>query len=204
MKGIATSIVITIISVVLVIFILVISLLMSKETIIGLSCKNNLKEKLDKIKYRSCEMNYEDLEHIEYLDTSCVKKITFNIIEEKSKLLFEIKGKDTNYIYDTACPHGFYGNVFFNFSLAGDPKTLEIEKNSYFFLITPHNAKLIFCQGIPEECKNFDKKNCASQKGCFWRRTETSEFCDGTPVSCYELTENECRNQKGCEIITWA
>jgi len=199
MKGIATSIVITIIFVVLVIFIIVAYIPITKEFITILSCKNDLNEILDKIKYESCEMNDMDLEYIEKLGTSCVDKIIYKSDEKELELSLKLK-KEKKYIYDVSCPQGFYDYVFFDFSLAGDKEELKIKEKSYSFLISPKKAKLVFCQGLPNDCEDFNNENeCKKQLGCYWNID--SKACLGDPKSCYDLKEEECQKQKGCEPL---
>jgi hypothetical protein len=199
MKGVSVSVIITIIFVVLVILTIVAFIPTLKENTVNSYCKQNFLEIIDEIKYRSCQMNDMDLEYTEKIDTTCIQLLKFqDQNSETPALLFKIKESNKEYVYDTGCPKGFYGYVSFDFSLAGDERELKIQKNSYSFLISPKKAKLIFCQGVPDECKIFnDEKSCENQIGCSW----SVNTCSGNPKSCYELKEDECQNQKGCETI---
>jgi hypothetical protein len=156
-------------------------------------------EKMDKIKYRSCEMSDVDLEYTEKVDTACIQQLENQRDNEKPVLLFKIKGSNKKYEYDTSCPSGFFGYVSFDFSLAGNEKELKIQKDSYSFLISPKKVKLIFCQGAPNDCETFNnnENGCKNQIGCSW--DTNTKTCSGNPKSCYELNENECKQQKGCE-----
>ncbi|MEM5776897.1 MAG: hypothetical protein QXJ06_00420 [Candidatus Aenigmatarchaeota archaeon] len=192
-----TSIVIAIIVTCLIILGLVFSVLLSGKTVVQQQCFNELKEKLDKIKLRACEMNDEDIEFVVKIDMSCVKQIIYKAGDSPHLDIF-FKEKDKEYKYDLMCPEGFYGAVFFDFSLAGEINKINIEEKIYNFLVSQNKVKVVFCEGYSEDCKDIkNKEDCLKQIGCSWDET----ICVGTSKSCYDIERGLCEKQKGCSLI---
>ena len=201
MKGISVSIVITIIFVVLIILTIVAFVPSLKEIVVNSYCRHNFIEEVKGIVYEACEMDDVSLEDNKIIDTSCFQELRFETREDAAKLVFKLKESSKEEYVETTCPNRPYTYVSFDFSLAGDANVLKTKKNSYNFLILPKMVKLIFCQGMPDECKTFngDENGCKKQIGCSW--DQNTNTCSGNPKSCYQLNDEECKRQKGCEPV---
>ncbi|MEM2174856.1 MAG: hypothetical protein QXI58_04460 [Candidatus Micrarchaeia archaeon] len=194
MKGIAVTVTITIIFIVLAIITMVAFMPAFQEATKVNYCKTALIEDLEKIKYKACLMSDVDLESIEKVNVPCLNEM---IYEEDEKVIKYFIGRK-EYAYDVSCPQGFYGFVKFDFSVAGDSKKLIVKEKTYNFLVSQKKANLVFCEGEAMKCSEItEEKECNNQFGCKW----SNNLCEGYAKSCYELDKDRCEKQKGCELI---